>query len=186
MMDKNTPQMPVHAKGKEHASNILQLSEHVIHDESLDDIEIRFGYSIGYFDFVLEKKLVTEIVIEPTIFPVPNGPNWLKGMINLRGNILPVFDLTQILTANLKSSPGHYVLVVDEGVNALALLIDALPKSLPNPIAAEGVGEINNISADYLTPGVVSEDKNWIELDIKALAKRMKEEEEGQLQTSTS
>jgi len=184
MMDTTSTHRPEKDEGSKETDNILPLNESVLADETIDDIELRFGYSIGYFNFVLEKKLVSEIIIEPTIYPIPNGPDWLKGMINIRGNILPVFDLTQMLTTRLKSSLGHYVLVVDEGSQALALLIDALPKSLPNPTPAEEIGEISSISSDYLAPGVVSENIKWLELDIKSLAKRMKEEEEGQEQGS--
>jgi len=158
---------------------VLPLNQSVLQNEFSSDVELRFGYSIGYFNFVLEKTLVSEIVIEPTIFPVPNGPRWLPGMINLRGNILPVIDLTHMIGTRLKSSSGHFVLVVDEGAQALALFIDALPKSLSEPINADEIGNMNSIPADFLAPGVQAEGKIWLELDIKSLAMKMKDEEEG-------
>ncbi len=36
---------------------------------------------------------ILQIIAIPTITPIPNTPNFVKGVINLRGKIIPVIDL---------------------------------------------------------------------------------------------
>lgn len=43
--------------------------------------------------FAIHSSLVTEMVITPEIRPVPQTPRDLLGMVNLRGRILPLYDL---------------------------------------------------------------------------------------------
>lgn len=43
-----------------------------------------YGINIGY---------VTEIVGLQRINPIPDSPDYIKGVINLRGNIIPVIDM---------------------------------------------------------------------------------------------
>jgi chemotaxis signal transduction protein len=99
-------------------------------------------------------------------------------MLNLRGNILPVIDLSKELNTSLKSKPGKFVLVIDKGETALSILVDALPKSLENTTEAQSLDKVMNISNDYLSPGLISEDKQWMQVDIKSLIKAMKNEDQ--------
>jgi len=168
--------MPGSTDSEQHPDIILPLHKDILQEEVINNVEIRFGYSIGYFKFVLEKTMITEVVIEPTIYPIPNSPLWLQGMINLRGNILPVIDLSETLSTSLKCTPGQYVLVVDKGSKALALLIDALPKSLADPVAADDIGKMTSIPHDYLSAGINAEGEHWMELDIKQLVQSMKQD----------
>ena len=129
--------------------------------------------------------MVTEILVAPTIYPIPNSPPWLFGMINLRGNILPVIELTHILSTSHKTSAGQFVLVVDKGSEALAVNIDALPKSLNDPISVAEIGKMNILSEQFLKPGVQASNTHWIELDIKQLLLHMKQNEDSGQENST-
>ncbi|KLO22396.1 chemotaxis protein CheW [Marinitoga sp. 1197] len=47
-----------------------------------------FGIDVEYVEMVIEKEDIT---------PVPNAREFIEGIVNLRGRIVPVFDLTKIL-----------------------------------------------------------------------------------------
>ncbi|WGS64524.1 chemotaxis protein CheW [Marinitoga aeolica] len=47
-----------------------------------------FGIDVEYVEMVIEKEDIT---------PVPNSKDFIEGIVNLRGRIVPVFDLTKIL-----------------------------------------------------------------------------------------
>ncbi|KLO24882.1 MULTISPECIES: chemotaxis protein CheW [unclassified Marinitoga] len=47
-----------------------------------------FGIDVEYVEMVIEKEDIT---------PVPNSKEFIVGIVNLRGRIVPVFDLTKIL-----------------------------------------------------------------------------------------
>src|ERR1700680_4742147 len=51
------------------------------------------GLRIGRETLGLPISLVREIVRVPEITPVPNAPDYIEGVINLRGRIIAVIDL---------------------------------------------------------------------------------------------
>jgi chemotaxis signal transduction protein len=51
------------------------------------------GFRIGRETFGLPIAIVREIVRVPEITSVPNAPEYIEGVINLRGRIIPVVDL---------------------------------------------------------------------------------------------
>ena len=51
------------------------------------------GIRVGRETFGLPISLVREIVRVPEITFVPNAPEYIEGVINLRGRIIPVVDL---------------------------------------------------------------------------------------------
>ena len=51
------------------------------------------GFRIGRETFGLPISIVREIVRVPEITAVPNAPDYIEGVINLRGRIIPVVDL---------------------------------------------------------------------------------------------
>ena len=55
------------------------------------------GFTIGKELFGVDILMVQEIIRAAPITPVPNSPDFVEGVINLRGNILPVIDLRKRL-----------------------------------------------------------------------------------------
>lgn len=49
-------------------------------------------FSLDGERFAVDVSEVTEVVDRPEITPVPNAPGFMKGLINLRGNLIPVMD----------------------------------------------------------------------------------------------
>jgi len=59
--------------------------------------------------------------------PIPNAPAWLRGVMNLRGTIVPVVDLR----AKLGLTTGEYnrftvIIVVTIGTKMMGLIVDAV------------------------------------------------------------
>jgi chemotaxis signal transduction protein len=138
------------------------------------ELEVWFGYRIGSHRFVLDKSLLTEIVIRPAIYEIPKSPAWLAGVMNLRGNILAVVDLSDSLRTVCKSNPGEFVLVIDKGSDALALIVDAPPISLTNPTPVQSLSEPNSLNSDFIRPGVQADNVAWLHLDAKGLARSLR------------
>lgn len=55
------------------------------------------GFIIGEDRFALDILMVQEIIKTTTITHLPNSPEFIEGVINLRGNIIPVIDLSKRL-----------------------------------------------------------------------------------------
>src|SRR3989304_4762892 len=59
-----------------------------------DRIEyIRQGVKVGATGIFLPYLKKVEIIELESVCPIPNTPMWFMGMINNRGNLLPLFDL---------------------------------------------------------------------------------------------
>jgi purine-binding chemotaxis protein CheW len=58
-----------------------------------EEVKKYFIFSVNGIDFSTEIDRVTEIITKPMISPVPNANNYCRGIINLRGTIIPVIDM---------------------------------------------------------------------------------------------
>ncbi len=62
--------------------------------ESLGEEHINLVFKLGRENFGVDVNMVREIVRVPSfITRVPNAPAYIRGVINLRGTIVPVFDM---------------------------------------------------------------------------------------------
>ena len=50
-------------------------------------------FTIGDEEYGIEILRVQEIKGYPAITPIPHAPPWIKGVMNLRGTVVPVVDL---------------------------------------------------------------------------------------------
>jgi purine-binding chemotaxis protein CheW len=58
---------------------------------------------------------------------VPHAPDYVRGVINLRGVVLPVIDLKARLGMGLTDvSPSNVIIVVQSGERATGMLVDAV------------------------------------------------------------
>jgi purine-binding chemotaxis protein CheW len=59
--------------------------------------------------------------------PLPNSPSAVRGIINLRGQIVPIYDLRVRLGSNASSpSATHVVIVVEAASGFYGILVDAV------------------------------------------------------------
>ncbi|MCG6868772.1 MAG: chemotaxis protein CheW [Gammaproteobacteria bacterium] len=71
---------------------------------------------------------VKEVITPPSLSQIPHIKTWVKGIANMRGNLLPVIDLQLMLFGNaLAADPKNQrVIVVDlEGIST-GLLVDSV------------------------------------------------------------
>jgi purine-binding chemotaxis protein CheW len=58
---------------------------------------------------------------------LPHVPDYVRGIINLRGMVLPVIDLKARLgLGQTEVSPKHVIIVVNSGERTIGLLVDAV------------------------------------------------------------
>jgi len=78
---------------------------------------------------------VREVTQVGNITPVPQAPAAIVGLMQLRGNILPVIDLDGTGERTLR--PGDPLLVVEEGAVRAALSVDQVVAVATEPGGAE-------------------------------------------------
>jgi purine-binding chemotaxis protein CheW len=82
-------------------------------------------FSLGNEGYGLEIKYVTEIIGLQVINQIPEMPSYIKGIINLRGKIIPAIDVR----IKFKKEPIDYtdrtcIIVIDTGDFSVGLIVD--------------------------------------------------------------
>lgn len=112
------------------------------------------GFRIGRETFGVPIALVREIVRVPEITSVPNAPEYIEGVINLRGRIIPVVDLRKRFGDKApEASKKNRVVVVEMESRAIGLLVHSasevlriLPSEIEAPQNVFQEGEMNFIT----------------------------------------
>jgi purine-binding chemotaxis protein CheW len=110
-----------------------------MHDEMLEMMEDTqkdryLTFDIGKEAYGIEIINVTEIIGFQPITEVPDLPDYIKGIINLRGKIIPVMDVR----LRFKKPPLEYndrtcVIVVDIQNISVGLIVDAVAEVMDIP-----------------------------------------------------
>lgn len=82
-------------------------------------------FALGAEDFGIEIKYVTEIIGMQPIMTLPEVPDFIKGVVNLRGKIIPVIDIR----LKFKMQPIDYtdrtcIIVIDTDELSVGLIVD--------------------------------------------------------------
>jgi purine-binding chemotaxis protein CheW len=112
------------------------------------------GFRIGQETFGVPISLVREIVRVPAITSVPNAPDYIEGVINLRGRIIPVVDLRKRFREKVgePSKKNRIVVVELEGrliglmVNSASEVLRIPPSEIEAPQDVFQEGELNYIT----------------------------------------
>ena len=91
-------------------------------------------FKLGSEVFGLEISYVTEIIGIQPIFEVPEVPEYVKGIINLRGQIIPVIDVRlKFKKEALAYNDRTCIIVIDIQEIAIGLIVDHVSEVLTIP-----------------------------------------------------
>jgi purine-binding chemotaxis protein CheW len=97
-------------------------------------------FKIGAEEFAVDILLTKEIVVPGEITPVPDTENFVEGVMNLRGNLIPVIDLRKRLRARATSTAREQRIVIANIDERTAGLI------------VDGASEVIRVSDDMVEP----------------------------------
>ncbi|NNE52941.1 MAG: chemotaxis protein CheW [Sulfitobacter sp.] len=84
-------------------------------------------FRLAQQEYALNIMCVREIRGWTQATPLPHAPNYMKGVINLRGTVLPVMDLGHRLNLPEQSeTERNVIIVVKYGETMMGLLVDAV------------------------------------------------------------
>ncbi len=94
------------------------------------------GIAIGEELIGVDILSVQEILRTTTVTPIPNTPEFIEGVINLRGNIIPVIDLRKRLNLvkDEKLNPNYWVIVLVVEERVTGFIVDRVTKILNVPV----------------------------------------------------
>ena len=75
----------------------------------------------------IEVPKIKEVVSYRKITPLPNMVGFIKGIINLRGVVLPVFDLREKFNLSETTyTPFHIIIVMEISGRAMGVIVDEI------------------------------------------------------------
>jgi purine-binding chemotaxis protein CheW len=107
--------------------------------ETVEVVQL-ISFSIGSERFGVQILVIQEIIMMSAITEIPNSPDFVEGVINLRGNIIPVLDLRKRLRLRGGvrpggTKPGTRILVVEIEDNVTGFIVDSVAKVITVPAA---------------------------------------------------
>jgi purine-binding chemotaxis protein CheW len=121
------------------------------------------AFRIGSQEFCVDIMSVREIRGWTQVTPLPQSPGFVRGVVNLRGAVLPIVDLSARLGfAASEPTARHVIIVTQIGQQVVGLLVDA-------------VSDILTVTDELVqaTPDVASEMAKMFVRAVIAVEKRM-------------
>jgi len=129
------------------------------------------AFSIGEQTYGVEITTVREIRAWNGATPLPNARDYVRGVINLRGTIVPVFDLrARFGEGRTSPTKNHVVVVMSVGEKWVGILVDAVSDILTvSRDDIHAVPDSNSIDTELLT-GIITHDNRMVGLiDLHAV-----------------
>jgi purine-binding chemotaxis protein CheW len=129
-------------------------------------------FILGTEEYGIELLKVQEIKGYISVTPIPNTPPYIKGVMNLRGAVIPVVDLrTRFGMEKITYTQFNVIIVINVGARVMGLLVDAV-----SDVLSLGPGDLRpapdfgtQVDTRFITGMASNGDKIAVLLDIDSL-----------------
>ncbi len=122
--------------------------------------------TLGQAEYGIDIMAVREIKGWADTTALPHAPSWIRGVINLRGIIIPILDLrARFGQGDTEPTPMHVVVIIQTGTRTAGLLVDAVSDIIS--IAPSDIRPVPDVSTDApesLLSGLVPLDRGMVAL----------------------
>lgn len=130
---------------------------------------IRYGFRVGNIGLLLPADKLSEVIGDAVIHPIPTTPAWFSGLINLRGNLISVFDLVRLFGIDQEQDKRQFLLIVDRGDKAVGIPIKELPQAVPMGRRLGQLPALPSILRPHTRLAYVHEKDIWLDFDFEGL-----------------
>ena len=152
--------------------------------QASDDLLQLVVFQLGGEEFGVEIMQVQEIIRMPEITRIPQSPEYVEGVINLRGKIIVVINLDTKFDLHSKElDDDSRIIIVEVGDNVVGMVVDSVSEVLRLATSSvDPAPEIisTKIKADYLKGVGKLDDRLLILLDLERV---LSDEEMSQVAT---
>jgi chemotaxis signal transduction protein len=146
-------------------------------------ILLREGFRIGELRLMIRYQDGNELTDLPQVYLLPRAPAWFRGMANLHGTLVPVFDPAELFGVAHDEKAKPMLLVLGHGDEKAGVVIDGLPQRLR-------LTESDRIEDAAMPPSLAgcvnhaywSEGLDWMDLQVDHLLRTLAEELAGTAQ----
>jgi twitching motility protein PilI len=126
----------------------------------------RYGFRIGDLGLLIDANTGSEVLAMPPVATLPNTPPGFLGLINLRGNLVPVYELRTLLDfAQRPSGVQALVLVFGKDEHAVGVSIDGYPDALLELRPILHLPTLPDVLRKHVSAGFIKDDTIWLEFN---------------------
>jgi purine-binding chemotaxis protein CheW len=92
-------------------------------------------FSISGDTYAVTVDILAEIIIPQKVFPVPTTPSHVVGIINLRGNIVPIVDIRPALSLPVTAGVNQ-IAIIRYNQMTLGILVDTVAEVIAVPLSS--------------------------------------------------
>lgn len=129
-------------------------------------------FYISNEEFGVPIEEIQEIIKYVNITPIPDVPDFIKGIINVRGDIVTVIDLKSRFSIQKKSSAAKHIIITKQYDNFFGLIVDEVTEVLrisESEIKFPTALNSKKIRREYLNGVVVVEERLIVLLDLSQI-----------------
>ena len=132
-----------------------------------EDVVQMVGFVVAGEFFGVDILMVQEIIKNTAITDIPDSPDFIEGVINLRGNIIPIIDLQKRLKltdARKEKGQGVWILVLNIGGRVTGFIVERVTRVLKvqsNMIKPPPELVVSGLKSDYIR-GVCKQDQQLL------------------------
>ncbi len=155
-------------------------------------LETRYGVHMGELNMLIPEHGGSEVLLQPPVFNIPHTPSFFLGVCNIRGNIVPIYDLFLAYVLNRASeqtndddqeqqvpdrrsrSRQKKILILGSGEQSIGLAIELLPIVIPVTEETQRINELQPLPdrlMKFVLGGYVIDNRHWYEIDFLNLIK---------------
>ncbi len=135
---------------------------------------IGIGFAINRVSLLARMDDVSEILPPPETIRVPGAIHWVKGLANIRGNLMPVLDMNAFLYGKpTELRKQSRVLIISKLGVVAALLVDevfGLRRFKPDEQQTETTADVGSLGP-YLNGSFVDQVRSWNVFSVEKLAR---------------
>lgn len=129
--------------------------------------QIRYGFRIEALCFLINPDAGSEVIEIPSITAMPGALTGFLGLINLRSNLVPLFDMRTLLNMTA-AAVNNMVLVFGQGKEAVAVMIKDAPEALAALQPLTALPPLPEVLRSHVHAGYMQDETVWLEFDHAA------------------
>lgn len=132
-------------------------------------------FSLGSEEYALPIGSVHEIIRFTEPRTVASDADWIRGVIGLRGKIIPIFDLASRMELEIAESEAGKIVIVESGTGQVGIMVDEVEEVLT--VSSDQLEDVPSANSDSIEAIAKIEDRLVILLNPEGLFARSGAEE---------
>lgn len=134
-----------------------------------DYMQPRYGFKIKSIGLLIYPDALCEVKKIFVVYPIPKTKRWFQGLVNIRGNLIPVYDLSIMLGTTDVPTQHENLLIIDKGPESVGILIDDIPQQCDTNdwIELSNIPDLPSGLSECVDVAYTQDDSIWLEFNHK-------------------